>query len=167
MIITNSVIKVKQKFRSKDDIKSYLYSFIGKHPFRQYNQKIADEFGEHLFSMTFIPSNLVVLTQRYPTEELYYNSLPLRNEIMSTLPHRPPFLLVDKIFELSETHVIGLKNVTMNEPFFEGHFPNNPVFPGVILIEALAQVGGILVMHSIDNPKNHIPYLAHFKNIHQ
>ena len=85
MIITNSVIKVKQKFRSKDDIKSYLYSFIGKHPFRQYNQKIADEFGEHLFSMTFIPSNLVVLTQRYPTEELYYNSLPLRNEIMSTL----------------------------------------------------------------------------------
>lgn len=82
MIVTNSIIKVKHEFRSKDAIKSYLYSFIEDHPFRKYNQKIADEFGEHLFSMTFVPSNIVVLTQRYPTEELYYESLALRNDII-------------------------------------------------------------------------------------
>ena len=70
MIITNSVIKVKRDFDNKDEIKNYLYSFIEEHPFRQYNQKIANEFGEHLFSMTFVSPNIVVLTQRYPTEFL-------------------------------------------------------------------------------------------------
>ena len=82
MIVTNSIIKVKCDFKSKDDIKSYLYSFVKNHPFRQYNQKIADEYGEHLFSMTFVPSDTVVLTQRYPTQELYNESLPYRNDIV-------------------------------------------------------------------------------------
>ena len=82
MIITNSVIKVKRDFDNKDEIKNYLYKFIEEHPFRQYNQKIANEFGEHLFSMTFVPSNIVVLTQRYPTQELYNESLPYRNDIV-------------------------------------------------------------------------------------
>tara|TARA_B100001939_G_C16947423_1_gene620880 strand:+ start:1355 stop:1669 length:315 start_codon:yes stop_codon:yes gene_type:complete len=82
MIVTNSIIKVKREFKSKDEIKNYLYSFIQNHPFRQYNQKIADEYGEDLFSMTFIPSDTVVLTQRYPTQELYYESLPYRNDII-------------------------------------------------------------------------------------
>lgn len=63
------------------------------------------------------------------------------NGIMRLLPHRPPFLLVDKILELSDSHVVGLKNVTMNEPFFVGHFPKEPVMPGVLQVEALAQVG--------------------------
>ena len=82
MIITNSIIKVKREFKSKDEIKNYLYSFIENHSFRQYNQKIADEYGEHLLSMTFVPSDTVVLTQRYPTQELYYDSLPYRNDIV-------------------------------------------------------------------------------------
>ncbi len=82
MIVTNSIIKVKREFRSKTDIKNYLYSFIENHPFRQFNQKIADEYGEHLFSMTFVPADTVILTQRYPTEELYYESLPYRNDII-------------------------------------------------------------------------------------
>ena len=86
------------------------------------------------------------------------------NEIKKIINHRYPFLFVDKITYLDNSEVVGIKNITTNEPFFEGHFPNNPVFPGVILIEALAQVGGILVMHSIDNPKNHIPYLAGIEN---
>ncbi len=80
------------------------------------------------------------------------------NQIMSTIPHRPPFLLVDKIFELSETHVIGLKNVTMNEPFFEGHFPGTPIMPGVLQIEALAQTGGVLLLNTVSDPQNYLTF---------
>lgn len=68
-------------------------------------------------------------------------------QIQNLLPHRFPFLLVDKVVELSETHVVGIKNVTFNENFFQGHFPNNPIFPGVLQMEALAQVGGILALN--------------------
>jgi len=80
------------------------------------------------------------------------------NAIMDMLPHRPPFLLVDKILELSETHVVGLKNVTMNEPFFVGHFPGAPVMPGVLIVEAMAQAGGILALNMLPDPYNYLTY---------
>ena len=76
-------------------------------------------------------------------------------QIESRLPHRYPFLLVDKIFHLDEESVAGVKNVTMNEPFFQGHFPGNPVMPGVLQIEAMAQVGGILVLNTVPDPENY------------
>ena len=82
------------------------------------------------------------------------------NDIKKILKHRYPFLFVDKITYLDDSEVVGIKNVTNNEPFFNGHFPDNPIMPGVLQIEALAQVGGILVMNSIDEPDKHIPYLA-------
>jgi 3-hydroxyacyl-[acyl-carrier-protein] dehydratase len=70
-------------------------------------------------------------------------------EILSILPHRYPFLLVDKVIELTpETRAVGIKNVTISEPFFQGHFPNNPVMPGVLIVEAMAQVAGILAFKS-------------------
>ena len=86
------------------------------------------------------------------------------NEVKKILKHRYPFLFVDKITYLDESEVIGIKNVTVNEPFFKGHFPGNPIMPGVLQIEALAQVGGILVMNSIDEPDKYIPYLAGIEN---
>lgn len=79
------------------------------------------------------------------------NQLPVFNtqQIEKKLPHRYPFLLVDKVIELTDTYIVGLKNVTFNEPFFVGHFPNNPVMPGVLQIEALAQTGGILAINTL------------------
>ncbi|TDM00147.1 MAG: UDP-3-O-[3-hydroxymyristoyl] N-acetylglucosamine deacetylase [Flavobacteriaceae bacterium] len=81
------------------------------------------------------------------------------NAIHKILPHRSPFLLIDKIMEISDNHVIGVKNVTMNEPFFTGHFPSEPVMPGVLIIEAMAQTGGALTLHSVEDPENYSTYL--------
>lgn len=80
------------------------------------------------------------------------------NQIMQILPHRYPFLLIDKIIHLDDLMVAGIKNVTMNEPFFTGHFPGNPVMPGVLQIEAMAQIGGILVLNTVPDPENYTPY---------
>ena len=74
------------------------------------------------------------------------------------LPHRPPFLLVDKVLYVDSQRVVGIKNVTMNEPFFVGHFPSEPVMPGVLIVEAMAQCGGILALHDIPDPENYSTY---------
>ena len=87
------------------------------------------------------------------------------NGIMRLLPHRPPFLLIDKILELSDNHIVGLKNITMNEPFFVGHFPKEPVMPGVLQIEAMAQIGGILVLSSVPDPENYSTYFVKIDNV--
>ena len=80
-------------------------------------------------------------------------------EIMKMLPHRYPFLLVDRLeVEVPGEKGVGIKNVTMNEEFFQGHFPNNPVMPGVLQIEAMAQCGGLLVLNSVDEPDKYSTY---------
>ncbi len=100
-----------------------------------------------------------------PEVDLHAKPLKDITAIMEMLPHRPPFLLVDKILELSDQHVIGIKNVTMNEPFFVGHFPGAPVMPGVLQLEAMAQTGGILVLSTVPDPENYLTYLLKIDNV--
>ncbi len=80
------------------------------------------------------------------------------NHIKNLLPHRPPFLLIDKILDMTDTEIVGLKNVTLNENFFTGHFPDEPIMPGVLIIEAMAQVGGILALSTVPDPENYLTY---------
>jgi UDP-3-O-[3-hydroxymyristoyl] N-acetylglucosamine deacetylase/3-hydroxyacyl-[acyl-carrier-protein] dehydratase len=80
------------------------------------------------------------------------------NRIRELLPHRYPFLLVDKIIEIGPNHIVGVKNITTNEPFFQGHFPQEPVMPGVLQVEAMAQTGGLLVLNSVDEPEKYSTY---------
>jgi UDP-3-O-[3-hydroxymyristoyl] N-acetylglucosamine deacetylase/3-hydroxyacyl-[acyl-carrier-protein] dehydratase len=112
-------------------------------------------------------SKIIKIEQKnqVPTYDLHQEPLMDIHKIMSMLPHRPPFLLVDRILELTSECVVGLKNVTMNEPFFVGHFPDAPVMPGVLIVEAMAQTGGILVLSTVPDPDNYLTYFMKIDNV--
>ncbi len=100
-----------------------------------------------------------------PPFDIYKEPVYNINQIKKILPHRSPFLLIDKILEVGSDYIIGLKNVTMNEPFFMGHFPNEPIMPGVLQVEAMAQTGGVFVLHNVANPENYSTYFLKINNV--
>lgn len=104
---------------------------------------------------------LIKKYQKRPSSNVVFDI----NAISNILPHRYPFLLVDRITEFSETSIEGIKNCTLNEPYFTGHFPKNPIMPGVLIVEAMAQVGGILLLNIIDNPKEYWVYLLGLEKV--
>ena len=88
------------------------------------------------------------------------------NQIRQILPHRYPFLLVDRIIEMDDEHVVGIKNVTANEPFFQGHLPDLPVMPGVLIVEAMAQTAGVQVLSTIPDRDKKIVFLVSVVSVH-
>ncbi len=84
--------------------------------------------------------------------------------IMKLLPHRYPFQLIDKIIHLDNENIISIKNVTINEPYFQGHFPGIPIMPGVLQVEAMAQTGGVLVLNTVPDPENYLTYFIGIDN---
>ena len=118
------------------------------------------EFGKKLKS-------ILTEERKSKTKNFDLSKTPLYdiNQISDLIPHRYPFLLIDKIMEISENGIIGVKNVTLNEPFFMGHFPGNPVMPGVLQIEAMAQTGGVFALSKVDDPENYSTYFLKIDNV--
>ena len=129
---------------------------------------IANKPG-HLVNTQFAKklAKIIKAEKRNNVPQYDLNQPPLMDihQIMDILPHRPPFLLIDRIIELSDKHVVGMKNVTMNENFFVGHFPGAPVMPGVLQVEAMAQCGGVLVLNTVPDPENYLTYFMKMDNV--
>jgi UDP-3-O-[3-hydroxymyristoyl] N-acetylglucosamine deacetylase/3-hydroxyacyl-[acyl-carrier-protein] dehydratase len=118
------------------------------------------EFGKKLKS-------ILIEEAKSKTKHFDLSKAPLLdiNDITKLIPHRYPFLLIDKIMEISENGIVGVKNCTLNEPFFTGHFPDNPVMPGVLQIEAMAQTGGVFALSKVDDPENYSTYFLKINNV--
>lgn len=112
-------------------------------------------------------SKIIANDKKNDLPKIDLNAKPLMDttQIMKLLPHRSPMLLVDKVFELSDRHVVATKNVTMNEPFFLGHFPGAPIMPGVLQIEAMAQAGGVLILSTVPDPENYLTFFMKIDNV--
>lgn len=118
------------------------------------------EFGKRIKALIKKARSTNNIPKYNPNKEPIYNI----NDIARFLPHKYPFLLVDKIIDMGKNYIVAVKNVTINEPFFPGHFPNNPVMPGVLIIEAMAQAGGVMILSQVEDPENYNTYFMKIDN---
>ena len=146
-------------------MKAHIISFKSGHPS---NVNLVRKIREHLENDGGHVRNLVstgrekAITSPPPGRQMVMGI----NHIMDKMPHRYPFLMVDRIIEFeAEKRVVGIKNVSMNEPFFQGHFPGHPIMPGVLIVEAMGQTGGLLVMNSLPDPENKVVYFMSLDKI--
>ena len=130
---------------------------IAKRPGHLANIEFAKVIKKHIKAQTSRNKAPIVDPNKTPIYDV--------NDIMEILPHRPPFLLVDKVIEMTDTMIVAVKNVTMNEAFFVGHFPDEPIMPGVLQVEAMGQTGGILVLSGVPNPRDYLAYFLKFENV--
>ena len=183
---------LRKKFDYKDEIQISDNGLLNHTPLRYYNEfvrhKVVDLLGDiallgvpikghilaarsgHKTNVELVKKlrkihkkqQLQKIYQEKKTNDIVFNI----NAIQKILPHRYPFLLVDKIieFETGES-IVGIKNVTINEPFFQGHFPNHPVMPGVLIVEAMAQTGGIMLLNALEDPEKYVAYFASINNV--
>jgi UDP-3-O-[3-hydroxymyristoyl] N-acetylglucosamine deacetylase/3-hydroxyacyl-[acyl-carrier-protein] dehydratase len=117
-------------------------------------------FGKKIKALIKKARNNVHVPKYDPNKEPVFNT----QQISDMLPHKYPFLLVDKVIQMGASHVVAVKNVTINEPFFQGHFPGNPVMPGVLIIEAMAQAGGVLILSQVEDPMSYNTYFMKIDN---
>lgn len=137
-----------------DDLKAHI---IAKRPGHKANVEFAKIIKQHILKME--------KNKFKPPFDLDKKPLFDINDIKRMLPHRPPFLLIDKIMDMDDNSITGIKNVTMNEGFFVGHFPDEPVMPGVLQIEAMAQVGGIFSLNRYEDPENYLTFFLKIDNV--
>ena len=188
----SEIKRLKKIFGYKEDITIGANGLLNNTPLRYYNEfvrhKVVDLIGDiallgvpikgHFLAARSGHKTNVELVKKlrklYKKQELQkvYQKKKLSeivfdiNAIQKILPHRYPFLLVDKIIEFDAGEsIVGLKNVTINEPFFNGHFPEHPVMPGVLIVEAMAQTGGIMILNALENPEKHVAYFAAIDNV--
>ena len=165
---------------------------LNSHPLRYYNEfvrhKVCDLLGDIMLLGVPIKGHILAARSGHKTnvelvkklrqiqkkqelQQIYQKTKSKEvvfdiNAIMRIIPHRYPFLLVDKILEfVPGESIVGMKNVTINEPFFQGHFPGHPIMPGVLIIEGMAQAGGIMLLNQLDNPQDYVAYFASIDNV--
>jgi len=188
----SEIQRLKKLFNYQEEIKISENGLLNNSPLRYYNEfvrhKVVDLIGDIALLGVPIKGHILAarsghktnvelvkkLRQFHKKQQLQKIYQKKRNEnvvfdinaIIKILPHRFPFLLVDKItdFKAGES-ITGMKNVTINEPFFQGHFPDHPIMPGVLIVEAMAQTGGIMLLNSYDNPQDYVAYFASIDNV--
>jgi len=157
--LNNAIVVVDRKVKEEELLKAKI---IASRPGHKTNIEFAQQIKAHIKAQ----KKKIEPPKYDPNQKPIYSA----KDIIKVLPHASPMLLVDKIVELTDSTVVAIKSVTYNEPFFTGHFPGNPIMPGVLIIEAMAQAGGILALNTVEDPNEYETYFmkieqARFKNM--